>query len=421
MMPRLSNHTLIVASFVAFSIPVAPEARFILFDIFAILICISHSRLLAHSNQVKIIVLFFLCYQAVMLVSTVAHGLPITNFVRRSYAVTFLLIEALALYRLLAISNERRLLALILGVMLGVCMHYFYPSDDRIYDLPLKFLLGIPIGVILVVTVNIVSYRQTSGKLMLSIVVFAYSLFLMLAGSRANGGFFFVAALLVWLKFDILSNQEYGKKFLAILPLGLIGVYLLSELYTYATIKGIFGETAQGIAIFQSSFGNILLGGRPEIIVNVTAFLDSPLIGHGPIAEDSQYLNILSVMNVYSDEYLSDNPEKMYHSVLFTSLQEGGMMASLIWIYVIYKMTYAIPIIISLQRKLAFMVVPLLLAGIWHTLFSPLISYNRWFIALAIGMAFFCCDRIANYHSPSKGLSLLKGKNRTPRLMERHG
>ncbi len=393
----LSNSLILLLGFLWFALPLASEARVILFDAFALWVCIKHSKVLAQTPQVKQILLLFVIYQGMMLVSTLAHGLPLINLVRRSYAVILLILEGLALYCLFARLNDRRLLLLIIGIMLGICMHYFYPSDGRVKELPLKFLIGIPIGVLLAATlIAVVERPKALGKIIITTVLFGYSIFCVFHGSRATAGVFFVAGLFAWAKFDFARNLKYQRRFPIYLLIGVGGLYLLIESYTSLAIISLFGELNREIALFQSEiFGNILLGGRPEIVVNIIAFFDSPLIGHGPISEDAKYLNLLSSIGVYSEDLVFGNPESMYHSMLFATGQEGGVLPIFFWIFIIYKIAFAIPIMISTRRKVSYAATPLFIAGIWHVCFSPLIPYNRWFVALAIGFAFIANDERA--------------------------
>ena len=212
-------------------------------------------------------------------------------------------------------------------------------------------------------------------------------------GSRSIGGVFLVCAALTWVRFDVAFTQQYTKRFPLFLLIAFAGGYILSEVYTYFAIAGFFGDVAQGIADFQSGFyGNILLGGRPEIIVNLAAFLDSPLIGHGPLSVRVEYINLLVDIGVYSEDLVYSDPEVLYHSMLFGAAHEGGFPAMLLWLFLTYKIAYAIPLFLATNRAAAFIATPFLVVSLWHIIFSPLIAYNRWLLAFAISLAFLVHD-----------------------------
>lgn len=389
----MSNPIALIVFVILFAVPVTPEARVILFDLVAFWICVSEYRVIFSSRQLRLLLMLFSVYLIIMLISAFAHGLPLVNFLRRSYVVTLLLVEAIAVCRLLSDSSEMRQMCILLGSMIGMSMHYFYPADDRVKDLPIKFLLGLPLGVIIALLPGLIQMDNLARKVVLSASLFAYSMYCIFVESRMNGGIFFLTSVLVWTKFEVAQESRYGKVFLAYLLVSPLVAYSLIEAYTRMAIKGYFGSNAQGIAEFQSQiFGNILLGGRPEIIVNIVAFINHPLLGMGPISTNPAYLDLLSAIGVYSDNTVYGNKESIYHSMLFTAAHEAGILAILMWIYIIYKMLYALPIVISRRSRMAIAVVPLLLGGVWNVLFSPLIPYNRWIVSIGVGAALFECS-----------------------------
>jgi|GEM_PF-6228990 len=395
----------------SFAIPIAPEDRIVLFDVIALGICIVHYKTLARSKQVRTVILLYSIYIISMFLSLVIHELPIINFVRRSYTVSLLLIEALALYRVMIYADVRRQIILILAIVLGVSMHYFYPVDERVVEDPIKFLLGIPLGMMIALLFGYSPVNSLSRKLLLSMCLVAYASYCFFVGSRMTGGIFFVTACLVWVKLGIAGELRFRKYFPFLLLLGLIIVYVLTEFYSHLAINGFFGERAAGIAVFQEQFfGSILLGGRPEVIVNILSFFDSPWIGQGPIAARPEDLSMLAAIGVYSDNLIYNNEESMYHSMLFASAQEAGLFATFIWLYVIYKISFAIPVLISTYRRLAFVAVPVLIGGIWNILFSPLIFTSRWSVALAIAFAFVASDRWRASTSVLRISSVLRNK-----------
>jgi hypothetical protein len=386
----MSNSVTFIVLAILFAVPLTPQARVILFDVVALWICIAQRRVVFSSKQMRLLLMLFGVYVMIMLISTFVHGLPLVNFLRRTYVVALLVMEAIAVCRLFSDSSEIRQVCILLGSMIGMSMHYFYPTDDRVKDLPIKFLLGIPLGVIVALLPGLIRINDVTRKIVLSAGLFAYSIYCIFAGSRMNGGIFFLTSVLVWIKFEVARESRYRKVFFLYLLFSPLVAYSLIQAYTILAIKGYFGAKAQGIAVFQSQFfGSILLGGRPEIIVNMVAFINHPLLGMGPISTNPEYLNLLGAIGVYSDDIVYGNKESVYHSMLFGAAHEGGILAILMWIYLIYKILYALPTVISRKSRMAMAVVPLLLGGVWNILFSPLIAYNRWIVSIALGAALF--------------------------------
>jgi hypothetical protein len=371
-------------------VPIAPESRVVLFDICAAAVVAFRFGQLYSSPQVRQLVVLFAVYSALLLLSTFLHGLPGMNFVRREYGVVLLVLELLAVYALLLDGEYDQQLLIVAAVMFGMCLHYFYPVDLRVQDEPLKFLLGVPLGVLGAAAISSVTRGYSIGRYVIAIAFLCYAALCVFQGSRAVGATFLVCAVLAFVRLDVVRKKSYRFWFPFILVGGLIGLYLITEAYASLAIAGAFGERAAGVATFQKQvFGTLLLGGRPDIPINLLAIYDSPLVGHGPLDQTQKYLDAFSLLGIYRDEDVADDDQLLYHSMFFTAGHEAGIFAMALWLFLIYKLAFSITAVISLGRRIAMVVVPLMIHAIWDILFSPLNSYNRWTTAVGAALALY--------------------------------
>jgi hypothetical protein len=374
-------------------VPIAPFSRAVLLDVCCVALLAYKLPSLWRKPEIRTTALLLVFYSGVLAVSTILNGVPLGNLIRRDYGAWFLILEAFGIYVLLREGGYSRHVLVILAVTLGICFHYFYPVDERVYEYPIKFLLGIPLGVLLAVAAAVLARRTALGRQMATVLLLVYAFSCLLGGNRAIGALFFVSAVLINLNLRFVETRRYKAWYPLLLVGGLLAAFAVSELYASLAIAGVFGERQAGIAEYQKQlFGSLLLGGRPEVVINLIAISDSPLIGHGPLAQTPKYMDAFTLLGVYDESFINEEDQALYHSMLFTAGHEAGLFAMVFWAYLVYKLTFAVPIVIRLGRRIAAAVVPFVLNAVWHILFSPLNSYARWQVAIGIALAFYWID-----------------------------
>lgn len=375
------------------AIPLTPDAQFTLFDLVGVFVLFSTRRHLAHSKSAQYILLAFIIYLVALGVSYVVNGSTLEGLVRRSGVALLLMINVFACYGLMVNKTYAKIALIAAYCMFGMCFHYLWPVDARVQDLPIKFLLGIPLGVL----VSIFFSRLPPFSAFPSVAPFVLLLLAIgyvFAGSRSNAGIVLAAGISYFLAFRVRDSGQYKRWFPIYLLTGLLIFYMSTELYAYVAKLGVFGSEAAGIVEFQESFfGNLLLGGRPEVAINLIAFSDSPLIGHGPFAQSPEYLNLFRSIGIYGDYVITDDTSVMYHSMLFSAGHEAGIFAMILWAMIFYRITFSIALVFELPAYIKYPALILFLNGFWGVLFSPLIPYNRWPLSLALAMAIIVAER----------------------------
>lgn len=369
------------------ALPIAPEARLTMFDGIALLLILRSWRIVMSVFKPAIIVLTI--SSLAMGVSAYLNASEMRALAGREYQMIFLLIETMGYGILIGRTNDKGRSALALGVAIGICSYYFHPSDARVLDEPIKFLLGIPLGVGLLALYALVQPRASASVPLVVGLMIGYALFCFLVGSRSIGGVFFVSALIVVGIGWVAVPRNYKIIAPVVIIIAALSVYGLTELYTTLAVHGVFGARAAAIAAFQSSYGSILLGGRPEIIVNVSGIKDAPFFGVGVLNYPSIYLYEMINLSVYSKDEVLDLDNILYHSALFATAFESGIIAAAIWGFLLYAALIAVPLLKNVATGYRAFVAPLLLITIWHILYSPPIPYNRFVMGIGLGFAFF--------------------------------
>ncbi|MET3439188.1 hypothetical protein [Sphingomonas sp. 1185] len=366
------------------SVPIAPEARLTLFDAIALLLILGKWR--AAFNLFKPAIGFLAVSAIAMAISAYVNGSAIVALVGREYQGIALLIEIMGYSIIITRAGNRACAALVFGVAAGICFHYFYPVDQRVAEEPIKFLVGIPLGVSLLALYALMQPRGGVSTLIIIGLMLAYSLFCFLVGSRSVGGVFFVSSLITAGIGVVRIPRNYRMIAPLVITISVFLGYMLTEVYTMLALNGVFGIRAANIAAFQSSYGSILLGGRPEVIINLSGIKDAPFLGVGIINYPSIYLYEMIRLSVYSQDTVLELENVLYHSALFGTAFESGTIAALFWFYMLYMTLLAVPLLKMVSLGQRAFIAPLLLISIWHILYSPPIPYNRF--VMGIGLAF---------------------------------
>jgi hypothetical protein len=177
------------------------------------------------------------------------------------------------------------------------------------------------------------------------------------------------------------------------LVIGTLGVVVATgsiALYSGLAAGGVLGADAQQKYFDQTGGGssNIFVGGRPESIVAFQAIADSPLIGHGSWAKDTEYRIMLVSMShlrgipaIYDPRAGMDIPS---HSYFTQAWVEHGVGGALFWLIVVFTSIQSVMRALRSQPDEAPIYVYSLFTLLWAIFFSPFGQDTRFFAAAEI-------------------------------------
>ncbi len=369
-----------------------PDGRVTIFDWISLIFILKYFRSFASDVYLRRTVVLFAVYVAALVISTMVNHTPLLSLFRRGGTALLLLIDIAGIYLFWIHSKQRDIGILIVAMMLGVFSYFIYPIDARVMDEPLKFLLATPITVLVGGLFFNIRLPQFVASAAVSCLALIFAVIFFLNGARNPGGILIAFSVLIWCSIAVDRRRELMHRRILLFKYFFfmaLGAYALTELYTYAAIAGYFGDRAAAIAEFQSQFlGSIIIGGRPEILANLVAISESPLVGWGPLAEDLPHQLLLIGLGVYGKDWFEDDGS-LYHSMIFGAGHEAGIPAMLVWIALFYWCFKACIVSLSRWGRYKYFL-PLLLNAMWNLLFSPLISLDRPQIAAAVAFAFMC-------------------------------
>jgi hypothetical protein len=325
-----------------------------------------------------------------------------------SYLIMALLIVAMKWLS----RGEPLRVKLILG---GYCFSYLFiamtgiETPSRWYQvMPWRLGLGIASTIFLCLMIAWFPRLQRWGGLALIVMAGAHAL----QESRAIASVTGATGLLV------LWTQYFGRNAPAKFDPGRVTVFAL---LCFAALAG----TYQGLKLateyqmfppdmqkkmegqINSEYG-LLAAGRPDTITAIYAISKRPLLGYGTGNVDPDVYNFYS--EISSSAYFNeDNYWSVYtgtlnrewtlgipsHSHLFGSWADGGILASFVWVAMLYLCIYLLARMSVWRNEWVPLVVFISIMSIWDVLFSP--GPHRMDIAVRLMVLIFAADMLRRY------------------------
>jgi hypothetical protein len=322
---------------------------------------------------------------------------PFEDLARGESMIAFGLFHFAALYMLLY-GSRQRIVEYALGLAVGGILAFFFDPSYYAAAYPWKFGVGEPITILVVVvaaaTLSAGGVFASSATLLFAACVNLYM------GFRSMAGVCFLASAFLMIQRESARLSRPSRAATVTIAVAafaaLAGTF---KIYDFAASTGLLGFHAQQEFEVQSAgeFG-VLLGGRGEIFSSALAIRDSPILGHGSRALDTDYaLQGQMIMRDLGYKPLAPDPQAATglipeHSYLFGAWTNAGILGAVFWAWVF---TVAIRAMFTLFRMaeplsplIAFSVV--LLA--WDLLFSPYGAQQRFFASYEVVLAVYILE-----------------------------
>jgi hypothetical protein len=317
--------------------------------------------------------------------------------------------------------KRRRIPAFLCGAAIGgLISQYIFPlyawSDNSQFftDDPWKWGIGGTIIVTFSIWYSFYYRRQRISVLLFCLTVFAVPTLYFNARSLA---LFPLLAALIYLG----SRSRFGyllqggrrcrwrmTRFCVLALVSAVALnYLGSYIFSQEAVLEHFGEF-DAIKYRTQAGGRygLLLGGRSESLVSISAFLERPLLGYGSWAKDRtgefnrDYVSIKEDLGygMNGDQELG-NVDALIptHSFLLGALVWCGIVGGLFWVFMLYQILNRF---VLLARRLPFYFVYGTVMMIWDIWFSPFAAVTRWNSAIYLAAFFVFTDGLMRNSGP---------------------
>lgn len=279
-------------------------------------------------------------------------------------------------------GRPRRLMIYGWGLVAGSLLTYFFKPDEFVRDYPWKFGLAYPVTLAVFLLASSEKLRNRWPIAMAAMI----GLINVYLGARNRGGVCLAAALYLLVTLFLRrrrseSSELKARTVVALAASIIVGAAGIFWGYQHAASTGILGDNARTEYEGESAgkYG-LLLGGRTELLAELPAIYDSPILGHGSWPRDPTYL-ILEIRGAlalgYKDILKSASREAIAegsiptHSYLFGAWVDAGILGALFWgwafVFTAKTLMRVYPATVALLPVASFMAFSML----WDILFSP--------------------------------------------------
>lgn len=314
----------------------------------------------------------------------VIRATPFEDWSRGIAKITFLLLNYIALRRLL--NTDKKVLLFTTGAAIGLAISVQRLEFDA--ETTWKFGLGAMYAILLMIACGLKPFRKF-GLLPVILLVGVAGLSAM-NGSRSLVGTVMIAAGILLLGRILRSVGSYSIRARAIgfLLIGVFGFGTYSVM-GYLSSEGILGQEVQKKYRDQikRGGGNLLLGGRSESRISLIAIRDSPIIGHGSWAKNIEYRRMYEAMLARAEGkplVLSDNRLIPGHSYFFSGWVEAGILGAVWWAFVLFIVLYSIGRLLTWTFPLGPLATLVAAQNLWDIPFSPFGANVRISVAFAL-------------------------------------
>jgi len=249
-------------------------------------------------------------------------------------------------------------------------------DSDKYEAVYLKFYL-IPI-----ITNALLVLSLIYSKRWIFIFFIATGIICIILGARSGGGIILLIGLSIWF---LTKERNFSRTRVIVGSIALLIIgYGLYCLYVKNILNGRITEgNSEQVAKLENPYNpmSLLLMGRSEVYVGMTAYLDEPTFGYGSWAPDPNGMYHYMLLLLHEDD-----EKKIYnltwdyipnHSVLFGYAANNGTIA-LICILLLSTLFIkkGLSIIQKVPNRFRFVLLYSIISILWNTLFSP-ISFFR--------------------------------------------
>jgi O-antigen ligase len=337
-----------------------------------------------------------LLWLASLCVTDIVRHSAFVDYVRGWSNIAFTFAALAALWSLLY-GRPRRLLVYGWGLVVGGLLHpILNPVQDTLDSASTAWKFGIAYALSLGVFL-LTSRKECRGHWPITLAV-VMGMINMVMGSRAMGGICLAAAFYLFVNGLARKKNPEASRLKATTVMALALAILLSVvtvmwMYGSAASAGYLGQDAKDKYEEESSgkYG-VLVGGRPELLAEIPAIYDSPILGHGSWAKQRIYLieerRALQLLGYQGATLISREQLKEglipAHSIIFQAWVDAGILGAVFWMWIFAQATRVLtrvyPATAELVPEAAFLTFLLM----WDILFSPYGAESRYAVPYSI-------------------------------------
>ena len=290
------------------------------------------------------------------------------------------------------IQDISRITFYIIGYAFSSLPRYFFLPAIFDHSDPWKFVFGPNITLLIFLLIGRMKLNLTTIYLLIAGLI---SLDLIL-GSRSLA-IITLLTLITYRTSPFAKDRVFGTLIIALIST--ISLYSFNQVYVNLAMQGKLGQHQQTKYFQQSQAGPILLSGRSELLYELGAISETSFLGLGsnPFITSNILEKVIAMENRfgvehnYTTSYLNyiSNGKVPSHSMIFSAWFEGGVLAGLFWIYILFTVLRWFLKISTNSQPFGLLSKYLAINFFWAIFFSPLGAGSRVILAFTLGILFF--------------------------------
>jgi len=376
--------------------------------------------LLANTKKIRTgsnrkILVYALGWLLIQIFTDVYRSTPTADLVR-GWANILIFVSNFSVIYVLCYGRMKRCFYVVLGILCSHIIDYFIAPNMYVDTQPWKFGFGTWTNMVMFFIFGSILAFSKSRIVFFVICVLVFFLITLnfYLGSRSLGLITFLS-FVVFLWSERIFKKSVKIKRLKKLKLknyvGMLSVLMLAILaayfsYSYLAKSGILGDASQTKFDTQSSGSmGLIVGGRQEILVSSLAIYDSPIIGHGSWAKDTQYSYLMSGLlsdlgyEIPAIMYTGENYGLIpTHSYLIGAWVHSGILGALFWFYILSIIIKSMIQSFNFKSPYKLFILYVVMGLSWDILFSPLGLYSRTYAAFMLVVVLSSKEVSKNYN-----------------------
>lgn len=419
---------------------VIPGSEFLALLLFPFCVAMHRDRI--WKNKMKALLALIACWFSAQLLTDIYRRTELIDMTKGLAAIGVFGVDLILLSVLLN-TNQRRLITFGIGTIIGTSLTIYLapnhsPIPDADFNINWKFgYTFVFTPIVMLLGCYFYGKRRYGVALGLAVSAAAVNLFF---NARSSALIAILSGVIILpllgskslrpVKRGPVTSSTYGRGTRIIRILLLVGCAAVTAaaanwVYSYSASSGLLGEEAQSKYEQQSrgKYG-VLVGGRPEVLIEGQVVGDSPIIGHGSYAKDAKYavmLNDILVDTGYNKEGgpIDDSDRIPVHSYVMQTWIWAGLFGVLFWFYAFWITIRALFELSTSNLKFLPFYALQIMSFLWAIIFSPFGEDCRMSAAYMLAVINFVVPPLID-HTVSKRSSTSAALRVQRRILHRH-
>lgn len=358
-----------------------------------------NKKIFKNYPELNRITLLYIGLLSIQIISEIIVGNRINNSLKGIAITIISYLHVVFLFRYF-VKDQRYIVTVFVGVLI---YFFFFPAS---YEGSISGILSgeispayIKFRIAPIVAISMAILSVFWRKQKMSLFIASVGILLVIIGARSSGLILFLTGIVSFLVLSNSRSISLKKWRTLLITVSIIG-YGLYAAYVHQVLSGEISSGNSWQLLEMSQYGlnpynpfALLVRGRSEVFVAISAFIDNFWIGHGAWAKDvtGKYRDIGFLLHNMEDGSIYSSTDIPTHSVFFGVAMNNGIFAFICILAIFFFFLKRGYKVISQLNPYLLISVFCIIRSIWIGFFSP---HSHFRITLPVYFAFLLASYI---------------------------